>query len=165
MDIVATDTSEHPEAPDVVSPPTPGSTTWAGSALRRRNAVIAAGALGASCAYIALVDPSSSAAYPQCPLKLLTGLDCAFCGGLRATHALLTGQVGAGLDHNILVVLLAPFALYAGVQWFLAQWGVPLRPLPTRTWMAWVLLGVALAYSVVRNMPWGPGPWLASGIT
>jgi hypothetical protein len=142
----------------------PLATSLAG-APSKRNALLAAGALGAACIYTAVVDPSSSSAYPQCPLRLLTGLDCAFCGGLRATHALLGRDLGAAIDHNLLLVLLAPFAIYAGVQWFASAWGVRLKPLPVKPWVAWALLGVALAYSVVRNLPWGPGPWLGSETT
>ncbi len=65
--------------------------------------------LGA-CAYIATVDPNHSSAYPQCPTKLLTGLDCPLCGATRAVHSLLQGDLVGAMDHNLLFVLLLPVA-------------------------------------------------------
>ena len=47
----------------------------------------------AGCAYVAVNDPNNpSTLMPKCPTKLLTGLDCPFCGGLRLVHDLLNGQ-------------------------------------------------------------------------
>lgn len=126
------------------------------------TAVVAAGALGAACAYTAFVDPNSSGAYPQCPLRLVTGVDCILCGGLRATNALLNGSIGRAADHNLLVVLLAPLLAYATVQWFAAQFGWRLPSPPTRRWMLPAFLVVAVAFMVVRNLGVGPGPWLHS---
>lgn len=128
----------------------------------KAGTLAAAGALGAACVYTALVNPNTSGAYPQCPLRLVTGVDCALCGGLRATHALLGGDLIEAAGRNLLLVLLAPLAVYAGAQWMLAPWGVRLPRLPVRPWMGIALLAVAAVYSVVRNLSWGPGPWLHS---
>lgn len=128
----------------------------------RVTSVAVVAAMGAACAYTAIVNPNESSAYPQCPLRLVTGVDCAMCGGLRATHALLGGNVIQALRQNLLVVLLAPFALYTFAQWVAAQWGVRLPGLPVRRWMVWTLLGAAVVYTVVRNLGFGPGPWLHS---
>jgi hypothetical protein len=126
------------------------------------TAVVAAAALGGACLYTAMVDPNSSGAYPQCPLRLVTGVDCALCGGMRATHAMLGGDIMRAANQNLMVVVLAPFALWATAQWFGAQWGVRLPSLPTRKWMAPALLVAAIVFSVVRNLGVGPGPWLHS---
>ena len=128
----------------------------------RLTAIATVGALGAACAYTAMVDPNESSAYPQCPLRLVTGIDCALCGGLRATHALLGGDVVRAARQNLLVVLLAPLAAWTMVQWFAAQWGWRLPGVPTRRWMAPALLIAAVVFTVVRNLDWGPGPWLHS---
>jgi hypothetical protein len=109
-----------------------------------------------------MVNPNESSAYPQCPLRLVTGVDCAMCGGLRATHALLGGNIIQAVRQNLLVVLLAPLALYTVAQWVAAQWGVRLPGLPVRRWMVWGLLAAAVVYTVVRNLGVGPGPWLHS---
>lgn len=151
---------------DALPTATPAPPLPAGSVLPSRaskiTALVAAGALGSACLYLAMVDPNSSGAYPQCPLRLITGVDCALCGGMRATHALLGGDIMRAASQNLLVVLLAPFALWATAQWFGAQWGVRLPSLPTRKWMAPALLVAAVVFSVVRNLGFGPGPWLHS---
>lgn len=109
------------------------------------------------------MDPSEGGVYPLCPLRALTGTDCALCGGLRATHALLNLDVERAAGHNLLVVVAAPLVAYAMVQWFLVPWGVRLPKLPTRPWMVPALVVLLVVFSVVRNLPWGPGPWLYSG--
>lgn len=128
----------------------------------RITAVMAAGALVSACVYTAMVDPNTSGAYPQCPLRLLTGVDCAMCGGMRATHAMLGGDLVRAANQNILLVVLAPFALWATAQWFGTQLGVRVPSLPTRRWMGPALLAIAVVFSVVRNLGFGPGPWLHS---
>jgi hypothetical protein len=128
----------------------------------RVTSLVTAGALGAACTYLAFVDPNESSAYPQCPLRLVTGVDCALCGGLRATSALLGGDVARAARQNLLVVLLAPLAAWAMLQWFASQWGWCIPGPPVRRWMAPALLAVALVFTVVRNLDWGPGPWLHS---
>jgi hypothetical protein len=71
-----------------------------------------AAALGVALAAAAVVlyqfDPSTTARYPSCPLRALTGLLCPLCGGLRAAHALLHGQLVEALTLN-------PFLFAAGV--------------------------------------------------
>ena len=124
--------------------------------------LVAVGALASACVYTAVVDPNASGAYPQCPFRLLTGADCALCGGFRATHALLTGDVVRAASQNLLVVLLAPFAVWSVIQWFAAQWGVRVPGPPTRPWVFPALLVAAVVFSVVRNLSVGPGPWLHS---
>jgi len=150
----------NPPAPVPAPPPPVGS--MLPSRASRITAVVAAGALTSACVYTAMVDPNTSGAYPQCPLRLITGVDCAMCGGMRAVHAMLGGDIMRAASQNLLVVVLAPFAAWATIQWFATQWGVRVPSLPTRPWMAPVLLVVALVFSVVRNLAFGPGPWLHS---
>ena len=52
-----------------------------------------------------------AALYPPCPSKLLLGVDCPGCGGLRGTHDLLHGDVAGALDHNLLLI---PFLAMLG---------------------------------------------------
>ena len=150
------------DAPDPL-----GSTghRWAPAATsvltRWQFATLAAAGAGA-CLYVALVDPNTSSAYPQCPLRAMTGWDCAGCGGLRATHALLTGDLPRAVDHNLLVVLLAPLAIYGIVQVVLAQRGRKLPAIRYRGWMTPVIVGLLFAFSVARNFDWGPFTYLHS---
>ncbi len=43
---------------------------------------------------------------PRCPVRLLTGWDCPFCGLLRGTHALLRGNLSEALSYNLLLPLI-----------------------------------------------------------
>ncbi|GDY19059.1 membrane protein [Verrucomicrobiota bacterium] len=101
-------------------------------------------------------DPAQYSFYPRCTIKLLTGLDCPGCGGLRATHQLLHGQVLAAFRLNPLFVTLAPLAaawlVWAAVQSFRRR-TVPEFPLTPRR--VWLLVAVTLGFSVLRNLPGG----------
>lgn len=128
------------------------------------------GAMGAvalaGCAYVAVYDPNTSGGiYPSCPFKMMTGLDCPGCGITRALHALVTGDVGRALDHNVLFVLALPVLLWWLVRGVIGSTGRrPPAPLfAWRTWMTWTLVGTLAAFWALRNLPFGPLPWLASG--
>lgn len=110
--------------------------------------------------YVALVDPYRPGHYVTCPLLALTGWYCAGCGGLRATHSLAHGDVAGAWATNPLWAVLAPVLVVLWAVWVVRAWrGRPGgRGLPV--WTAWVLLGVLLVYSVLRNVP-AFAPWLA----
>ncbi|MCH5218645.1 MAG: DUF2752 domain-containing protein [Muribaculaceae bacterium] len=55
-----------------------------------------------------LVDPSTSAWLPRCPLLTLTGLECPGCGSQRAVHALLNGDLPGAWGFNPLLVVMLP---------------------------------------------------------
>ena len=132
--------------------------------------------LVAATVYIGEVDPNSPGHYPLCPLKALTGLDCPGCGGLRAVHSVVHGDIAGALNHNLLAVVL--FIPAIAVWWFLwlrQEWrepaaaqtntGVKVRaidPAVTRKlWLAaFVVIGI---FTVVRNIPGVPVfEWLNS---
>ncbi|HEX6416971.1 MAG TPA: DUF2752 domain-containing protein [Acidimicrobiales bacterium] len=119
--------------------------------------------LAAATAYVGAVDPGRAGLFPPCPSRVVLGLDCPACGGLRGAHDLLRGDVVAALDHNPLLPLwLAAIALA------LAAW-VP--PLAGRRSVAWrpprwlVVAGVAMAgvFTLLRNLPIAGLEFLASG--
>lgn len=90
---------------------------------------------------------------PLCPLHALTGLDCPFCGGLRAVHALTRLDLAGALSHNLLFTAAVPAIVLAWAIWLLRSLGRPVLPgwdLPART--GTVLLGVALVFGVLRNV-------------
>jgi Protein of unknown function (DUF2752) len=120
-------------------------------------------AVAGATAYVGLVDPSGRGVYPLCPSRVLFGVDCPACGGLRGAHDLLRGQVGQALDHNL---LLPGFLAVLGVA--LALWLLPLVGRPARTLRLprWATVGaVALvgAFTVARNLPLAPLEFLGSG--
>ncbi len=108
-----------------------------------------AGATGTVILY--LVDPQVSVFFPPCPFLRLTGLYCAGCGALRATHALLHGRLAAAFAYNPLLVASLP-ALAALV----------VRPAwARRPDVARIAAATLLAYWLLRNLPVWPLTLLA----
>ncbi|MCA6091792.1 DUF2752 domain-containing protein [Streptomyces sp. SCA3-4] len=116
---------------------------------------VAAG-LGAAVAWVAVVDPNRPGRYPACPLLHWTGLYCPGCGGLRGLHALAHGDLVTALGANALAV--------AGYAVFAVLWGAWLvravrtgggMPVDLRAKHWWVLAGIVLAFTTVRNLPFG----------
>ena len=113
----------------------------------------------AGCAVVGSVDPSH-AAFPGCPFRALTGFDCPGCGATRGVHQLLRGHPLTALDHNVALAVVVPLALWGWLAWA----GAPLpRPRPLRGRTTAVVLGLAVAFALVRNLPLPGARWLASG--
>lgn len=124
--------------------------------------VVLAAVAGAS-VYTYVVDPNSSGAFPQCPFRAVTGLDCPGCGGLRCVHALLHGDVAAAADHNLLTLLLLPLTTLVLLRWVLVSWGMSLPEVRLPRVFAWALPVAFFGFWVLRNIPWEPLPYLGSG--
>lgn len=117
-----------------------------------------AGALlsaGAAFAYVGAVDPGEPGHYPVCPLLRFTGVLCPGCGGLRSAHAVAHGDLAAALGANALAV--AAFAAFAVFMVFWVVRVLRSQPVtvPLRTSHWWALGVLALAFTVVRNLPAG----------
>jgi len=139
-------------APALSAPPAPtgertGRRGWASFAAVTVASVAAA-------ATVATRDPHQAGHYPACPFLWATGDYCPGCGSLRALHDGLHGDVAGALARNPLAVVAAPFVVLAWVCWALRLAGYD-APHPTRLHPRWVwaLLGVVLAYWVLRNVP------------
>lgn len=84
----------------------------------------------------------------------VTGLQCPGCGGLRATHALLNGDIVAAWKLNPLFVVLLPVFGWLGVVFGLWWWrgiSVP-NPFGHRYAIA-ILIGLVLGFGIARNLP------------
>lgn len=129
--------------------------TSAGSVAGRRTAApaVAATVVGAT-AWVAAVDPDRPGHYPVCPFHALTGLWCPGCGSLRAVHALTHGDLTAAVHRNVLLVAALPLVAYAWVDWLRStggrRSGARLR---VRTGQGYALVGLILAFGVLRNLP------------
>ena len=157
MEVAAADTGvthgiEPPDAPSRRRRP-----AWFGPA------VVGAAAL-AGCVGVLALNPVEESNPPICPFKMMTGLDCPGCGATRATNALLRGNLGAAVDHNLLFVVLLPLALVAYAVWALRSVGVAQlsQVRMPRHWLA-VTIGLVLAFWALRLLPWEPFTRLASG--
>jgi len=104
-----------------------------------------------------LVNPNA-ARLPLCPLHAATGLWCPLCGATRATHAILHGDVAAGLHDNALYVVGAPFVLVGWWRWYRRRRSdVEQRSLPVA--LRALLVVLVVAFGVIRNLPLGS--WFA----
>lgn len=136
---------------DPVVSPVPAPPFVAPVPRHRRWATLVGGL--AAMAYVGLVDPSRSRAYPQCPSRILFGVDCPACGGLRGTHDLLHGHVLEALNHNLLLpAYLAVIGLMAGM-YLLPLAGRPARALRPPRGLLVAGLAVVVAFTVARNLP------------
>ncbi len=123
-----------------------------------RRAAVPFGVLGgvaAAFAYVGSVDPNTPGHYPACPLLYYTGVYCPGCGGLRGAYALAHGHLRTALGCNAVAV--AGYAVFA-VVWVLwavrAVRGRPFDPAVRPAWR-WAVGGLVLAFTVVRNLPFG----------
>jgi Protein of unknown function (DUF2752) len=131
----------------------------------KRFAVAAiAVAFGAGIILLRVFDPATSALFPPCPLRYVTGLYCPGCGSLRAVHQLLHGDFHAAWAMNPLTVLLFPFLAYA-LAWEAAFYCRGLR-LPQFTLPGmWIraLCAAILLFGIARNIPVHPFDLLVPG--
>jgi Protein of unknown function (DUF2752) len=104
--------------------------------------------------FLALIDPEKTDYIPVCPCRLLTGLYCPGCGSLRAIHAITRLRFDRAFAYNSLITIFSPLLL-----WFFAvNLATAFRgPEKVRFYvvpaLGRALLGVILAYFVIRNIP------------
>jgi Protein of unknown function (DUF2752) len=117
----------------------------------------AAGALaaGAAAACLYFANPHTHQVFLPCPFRLLTGLYCPLCGGLRMVHDLLHGQLARAFHDNALAM---PIVAFAGLAWLnlaIGCWrGRPVVAHRPR-WLWPAVVAVLVAWTVVRNLPFG----------
>lgn len=97
-------------------------------------------------------DPTRVSLFPPCPLHQYTGLWCPGCGTTRAMHQLLHGNVAAAFRFNPLAISLLPVIGYLAIR----REEQVMKPV----WI-WTLLGVVVAFGVLRNIPVYPFNLLA----
>lgn len=108
----------------------------------------------AAAGVVATLDPNEGGHYPTCPFLQVTGAYCPGCGSLRASHALLHGDLTTALDRNPLLVAALPLILFCWGMWGFrlagrTSWSTTLIP---PRWL-WAMLGVILGFWILRNIP------------
>lgn len=120
---------------------------------------VAAVGIGAL-ALLHLRDPHNPGSYGVCPMYALTGLWCPGCGGLRAVNDLANFEIGSAVSSNVLVVVLVFVLAIAWGLWLRRRWrGVSGRMIVLSRAATISVFGVLIAFTVVRNSPWGS--WFA----
>lgn len=139
---------------------TPTSSARSGRLERMAAPLLSAGVVTAATLALRLRDPHVGGSWGICPSAAL-GFWCPGCGGLRAVNDLTHGQVLEAASSNLAFVVALPFVLIAFVVWSTDRWRGARRQLPpvllSRGGL--VLLGLALVFALVRNLP--AGSWLA----
>lgn len=124
-----------------------------GRGYRLRAPLLLGAAVGALSMRVWAVDPNVPGHYPVCPTYALAGIYCPGCGVLRATHALLHGDLAASFGFNLLLPPIAVLSALLFVGWVRARWrGEQLRWTPA-PWVAWALLVGVSAFTLARNLP------------
>ena len=119
--------------------------------VRLKAVIITALAISAG-AILFAVDPMRTGIFPPCPLHQYTGLWCPGCGTTRALHQLLHGNVAAAFHFNPLAITLLPVMGYLFVRG---------EENTLKSIWIWTLLGVVVAFGVLRNIPVYPFTLLA----
>lgn len=110
-----------------------------------------AGIFVGALAYVGLRDPHAPGfGFPTCPFHLLTGWNCPGCGGLRMTHDLLHGDVGAAIVDNVFLLVGLPML----ALWLILRWRSGRRLMP-KSAVATVIVAAA-TWTVIRNLPGFP---------
>lgn len=106
-----------------------------------------------SVAILFFFNPSQYGFYPRCLFNKVTGLSCPGCGGLRATHQLLHGHLREAFDFNPLLIVSLPFlGLWTVFQLVQALTGKRLFKFSLSRHWVWVLLGVLIVFTILRNI-------------
>jgi len=108
-------------------------------------------------------NPSQSSFFLPCPLKYTTDLYCAGCGSQRAIHHLMHFEIFAAFRYNPLLILSIPLLIYALIVEYLNfAFGTKHRvKLFYSNVFIVVYFGIAIVYSVLRNIPEEPFKYLA----
>lgn len=120
------------------------------------------GGLAAATLALHARDPHVSGSWGYCPSRVLFGIDCPGCGGLRAVNNLTNGDLIGAASSNLLFVALIPAIGFLVGRWFLARWrGETWTPrwVGSRAALA-ALAATTVVFTVARNLP--GEPWLAS---
>ena len=136
-----------------------------------RAPLITIAVLGAGTAALALRSPHVGGSYGMCPLLAVTGLYCAACGILRATHDLATFDIAGAWAMNPLWVLAAP-VIVAWLGLWVVRAVLARRALsrgetprigggPSSRWAAGTAIAIVVD-SIARNVP-AFAPWLVPG--
>lgn len=120
---------------------------------RRILLLVSLSGVAVACAVVFFFDPQQYHFYPVCLFHQVTGWECPGCGGLRATHQLLHGNIVAAWRFNPMVVLLAPVAVWFTLREIVRD--TTGRVLPGRLnhpWLVWSIVPVFVLFGVLRNV-------------
>lgn len=115
--------------------------------------LLGAGLIGGLLVYYFL-NPGDYALFPGCQFYRTTGILCPGCGGQRALHFLLHGELGLAFHHNAAFMLSLPVGLWFAIR--LIQWWRTGRNLPavfSHRFTPWIIFLLLIGFGLLRNLP------------
>ncbi len=99
------------------------------------------------------IDPSKSGYFLRCPLKILTGYECAGCGVQRAFHSLLHFRLLEAFKFNPLFAFSIPFLIGALLVYFSKNQKIKqdFRHFFMNRIAVFVVLIIVFVFSLIRN--------------
>lgn len=95
----------------------------------------------------------------QCTFHQVTGLQCPGCGGQRALHYMLHGELFTALRYNALFVIFTPFFIYLYVI-LVEVYGLKQQLYLNNFFFSgkfgWVVLILTMSFFILRNIPYSP---------
>lgn len=127
------------------------------STVERVLSAIGASIMATGVLAVGYFNPVTAGFFPQCPLYQMTGFACPGCGLTRGFHALFHGDIVTAIDYNALIPFYAfIFGYLLFSMMFTAIRG---RGLSWRVFHPKLMYGflfIALAFAIVRNLPYYP---------
>jgi hypothetical protein len=99
-------------------------------------------------------NPDLTAIFPQCPFRLLTGLECPGCGSQRAVHYLLNFNLLAAFRENALLVISIPYLITGFIIDNLKSTKPEILKFRNRLYgknAIWMVLFTIIAFWIFRN--------------
>lgn len=101
-----------------------------------------------------IFDPTTSIVAPKCLFKTLTGYDCPSCGGQRALHALLNGEIGRAFTLNPFLFIAAPLIIAIAYSSFSkSNFAKRLKPIVQSPQAVGIYFFIYIAWWIIRNTP------------
>jgi hypothetical protein len=116
---------------------------------------------GTGAVVLFLFNPAQHGFYPFCIFHRSTGLLCPGCGSLRALHQILHGNLATAVRFNALLIASLPVAVFFCARFVVRKLKKQPAPLTISTVWLWWVLGVMLAFGILRNLPFARSLWLA----
>ncbi len=123
------------------------------SRFKRTGLILTLAVLTLALTVIYLFPPDTHRIYGYCVFRKVTGWDCAGCGVLRGTDALLHGQFDRAFQLNALFVLSIPVLAIAGAMetgLINRHFSVSKRYREMTKW-PWIVL-IVIAWTLLRNL-------------
>ena len=100
-------------------------------------------------------NPETTPVYPRCPSRLLTGSQCAGCGRLRATPALLHSRLLQAWHYNPILFLGMPLVFFLFAIEHLRHrhtWAEHIYLRCNSPLFIGVLILITIAWTIIRNL-------------